>query len=295
MSAKILWVIDPIEKLKPHKDSTVFFISQSHLLGFENYVTSSLHLVESRATCTVQKVDSIHLDSTSYPATAFNWTLGPLDSDYISAFDVVLQRREPPVDDSYTLDCKILMNHPRVLNSPVTLQAFTEKLLPVYLGLSIPTYLGAQTAPLDGVAKPLHMFGGDAVRKVKSGELLTNELFQPFVPEIAKGESRYLLLGDQLFGEILKTPAANEFRSNSAFGAQISLLPSQPVRESLARAIVPKLNAIGIFIAAIDFIGERIVEINITCPTLFSFYFAHTNETERTRMKRAFATLVQMR
>jgi glutathione synthase len=292
MSTKLLWVLDSVEKLKPQKDSTVFFISQSHLQGFDNYVTSSLSMADSRGICVAQKVNSIALDSSSYPAANFSWSLAPAAPEALSAFDAVFQRREPPVDDSYALECKILMTHPRVLNSPVTLQAFTEKLLPVYLGLSIPTYLGAQTAPLDGVAKPLHMFGGDAVRKVQRGAGLSNELFQPFVPEIANGESRYLLLGDQLFGEILKTPAANEFRSNSAFGAQITLVPVHAERERIARSIVPKLNVIGVHIAAIDFIGERIVEINITCPTLYSFFYAHAASTERACMTAAFTKLV---
>lgn len=285
--------MDPVEKLKHQKDSTVFFISQSQHLGFKNFVTSSLTLVDSRSVCAAQRVSEVQLEASTYPASSFEWRLEPLLEQPLTYFDVIFQRREPPVDESYTQECKILMTHPRVLNSAVTLQAFAEKMLPIYLGHSIPTSLGLKKAPTDGVAKPMNLFGGASVRKVKAGEALDQELFQPFVPEIAQGESRYLLLGDQLFGEVLKTPASNEFRSNSAFGAKISLSAENPARRAIAQSLVERLNAIGVHMAALDFIGDRLVEINITCPTLFSFYFANASESERKRMQQSLGQLIR--
>src|SRR5690606_5468989 len=124
----------------------------------------------------------------------------------LSSFDVVMNRKEPPVNEEYLLQCQLLMFHPTVLNSPLALQAYNEKLLPLYFHVGIPTSVGLEVAPRDGIIKPLNLFGGKGVEKIAKDTPMKGGMFQNFLPDITQGEVRYLTVGEEVFGEVLKIP-----------------------------------------------------------------------------------------
>jgi glutathione synthase len=81
------------------------------------------------------------------------------------------------------------------------------------------------------VIKPLHGNGGKAIFKVEAdGTNLSaiTELFgqvwpepfmvQPFLPEVAEGDKRIVLVDGEFAGAINRRPGAGEFRSNLAQG-----------------------------------------------------------------------------
>jgi glutathione synthase/RimK-type ligase-like ATP-grasp enzyme len=183
------------------------------------------------------------------------------------------------------------MLHPRVLNSPVTLQAYSEKLIPTYLRIGIPSSLGLVQAPRSGVMKSLNGFGGFDVSRVrKDDQLDPNCIFQNFAPEIQiLGETRYLSIGQEVFGEVQKTPKEGEFRVNTYHGGKLSYREPQADRQRHAAGVAEVLKKdLSVNFAGIDYIGTRISEINITCPTAYFYLYCRLPDSERRRFDEAF-------
>jgi glutathione synthase len=288
----LLWLIDPLSNLKLEKDSTIFLAFLAHKAGAKNLFTNEIYLENSALKCRAFEL-TISVNENEFPG---NTVKTSSESKVISldTVDVVMNRLEPPIDDNYLLQCKLLTLHPKVVNSPVALQAYSEKLLPLQFDKGIPSSIGLKAAPAAGIIKPMNVFGGTGVMKVAQGDQIEcGNMFQPFREVIAKGEKRYFILGDKVFGEILKVPAANDFRSNSMHGSTLSYV--QPDKKLLQRTqhLVPKLNAIGIRIAVVDYVGDEIIEINFTCPSLWNLLYKHLNENERKLFAETLKTIIK--
>ena len=288
----LLWLVDSLDKLHLERDSTFFLAHLYEQLGFDCYFTFEINLIGNQATCETSKIDFAP-DETTYLQNKVEMGKS-FGTKKLLDFAVVFNRLEPPVDVHYLLQAKLLMLHPRVLNSPVAVQAYSEKLLPLYFNEGIEsTLVNGAAAPMDGVVKPLDGFGGQGVQLVKKGDVVAPySLVQPFNPAIAQGEHRYFVLGAQVFGELLKSKPANDFRTNSVYGGKLSYEPPNPALLARVQKLAPQLNAIGIHIAVVDFIGPDIVEINITCPSLWNRIYPGMKEEERERMREAMRGLV---
>jgi len=131
------------------------------------------------------------------------------------------------------------------------------------------------------VVKPLHGNGGKAIFKVEAdGTNLSaiTELFgqvwpepfmvQPFIPEVAEGDKRIVLVDGEFAGAINRKPGAGEFRSNLAVGGSAEATALTPREEEICAALGPQLKARGLVFVGIDVIGgEWLTEINVTSPT----------------------------
>jgi glutathione synthase/RimK-type ligase-like ATP-grasp enzyme len=260
------------------------YLSQKH--GHQNYITHEIRLVDS-----VPVLEAQHIEVGRDEDGLLTHSLGTKEQRQLTEFATVVNRLEPPVSETYLQQCRLLMFHPRVVNNPVTLQSHLEKFLPLYLGVGIPTSTGPLVAPRSGVSKPLHLFGGVGVEKVTSG-MPVQELYQDFCPEIYAGEQRLLLVGDEIFGAINKVPQNGDFRSNSSFGSRMHFVkPSQEISH-IASKIVPKLRQIGVWLAAIDFIGHRVVEVNITSPGLYFHLYHYMDVKDQARLEVALLAML---
>jgi glutathione synthase len=95
-------------------------------------------------------------------------------------------------------------------------------------------------------------------------------MVQRYLPEIAAGDKRVLLIGGEPVPFCLaRIPQGNEIRGNLAAGGKGV---AQPLSESdwrIARAIAPHLAARGLLLVGLDVIGDKVTEINVTSPTCF--------------------------
>src|SRR5258708_9071493 len=133
----------------------------------------------------------------------------------------------------------------------------------------------------DCVLKPLHGNAGKAVFKIgRDGANLAAllELFnatyrephvlQAFVPEVAEGDKRIILIDGEFAGAINRRPGAGEIRSNLAAGGTAEAAELSPTEREICDALKPELKKRGLLFVGIDVIGGRWwTEINRTSPT----------------------------
>jgi glutathione synthase len=133
----------------------------------------------------------------------------------------------------------------------------------------------------DIVIKPLHGFAGASVFRVgPDGRNLASlmELFnssyrephviQKFLPEIADGDKRIVLVDGEVAGAINRIPGAGEIRSNLAVGGTAAKTALTSGEKEICATLGPELAKRGLLFAGIDVIGGKwLTEINITSPT----------------------------
>jgi glutathione synthase len=131
------------------------------------------------------------------------------------------------------------------------------------------------------VIKPIHGNGGKAIFRVpESGENLSAlldvfnqtwpepHMVQPFLPEVADGDKRIVLVDGEFAGAINRKPGAGEFRSNLAQGGYAEASELTAREEEICAAMGPELKARGLVFVGIDVIGGQwLTEINVTSPT----------------------------
>jgi glutathione synthase len=91
---------------------------------------------------------------------------------------------------------------------------------------------------------------------------------QRFIPEIAEGDKRILLIdGDPVPYALARVPKPGETRGNLAAGGTGIGRPLSERDRWIAGQVGPELRRRGILFAGLDVIGEYLTEINVTSPT----------------------------
>jgi glutathione synthase len=91
---------------------------------------------------------------------------------------------------------------------------------------------------------------------------------QAFVPEIAQGDKRIVLVDGEVAGAINRIPGAGEIRSNLAVGGSAAKTELTETEREICAALRPELKARGLLFVGIDVIGGKwLTEINVTSPT----------------------------
>lgn len=207
--------------------------------------------------------------------------------------DVVLMRQDPPFDLGYITATHLLeriSDRTLVVNDPAEVRNAPEKVWVLDYARFMPPTLIARS--LDEVQrfhaqhgavviKPLHGNGGKAVFRIdRDGSNLGAlvELFgqvwpepfmvQPFLPEVADGDKRIVLIDGVVAGAINRKPGEGEFRSNLAVGGYAEATELTPYEAEICAALGPELKRRGLVFVGIDVIGGRwLTEINVTSPT----------------------------
>jgi glutathione synthase len=207
--------------------------------------------------------------------------------------DVVLMRQDPPFDMGYITATHLLeriQGETLVVNDPASVRNAPEKVFVLDFRQFMPPTLVTRSpaevrAFMDRhgavVVKPIHGFGGKAVFSVpQSGDNLGAlfEMFnrtwpephmvQPFLPEVAEGDKRIVLVDGEYAGAINRKPGEGEFRSNLAQGGYAEKADLTAREEEICAAMGPELKKRGLIFVGIDVIGGQwLTEINVTSPT----------------------------
>ncbi|MFM8660500.1 MAG: EAL domain-containing protein, partial [Cyanobium sp.] len=92
-------------------------------------------------------------------------------------------------------------------------------------------------------------------------------MVQAFLPGVAAGDKRILLVNGEPLGAVNRVPSGGEFRSNLAVGGQPQATELTPAERAICAELAPALQAEGLFFVGIDVIDGRLSEINVTSPT----------------------------
>jgi glutathione synthase len=102
-------------------------------------------------------------------------------------------------------------------------------------------------------------------------------MVQKFLPAIAQGDKRVLVIGGKVVPFCLaRIPQGGEVRGNLAAGGKGVAQAISARDEEIANAIGPVLAQRGLLLIGLDVIGDNLTEINVTSPTCFQEIFDQT-------------------
>ena len=90
---------------------------------------------------------------------------------------------------------------------------------------------------------------------------------QKFLPDVALGDKRIILVDGEAVGAINRVPAAGETRSNMHVGGRPEKVGLTDRDLEICARIGPLLREKGQIFVGIDVIGGSLTEINVTSPT----------------------------
>ncbi|WP_412506358.1 glutathione synthase [Roseovarius sp. SYSU LYC5161] len=287
MPLSVALQMDPIGAIDIKADSTFRIgleaLARGHSLFF--YTPDRLSYQEGRIMARGWDLELRALEGNHF-------SLGPEREVDLSEMDVVWLRQDPPFDMSYITNTHLLERiHPEtlVVNDPFWVRNYPEKLLVLdFPDLTPPTAIARDLETLkafrarhgDIILKPLYGNGGAGVFRLPEGDrnlVSLHELFsginreplivQKFLPAVAKGDKRVILVDGEPVGAINRVPAAGETRSNMHVGGRPEKVAMTERDHEICARIGPLLRERGQIFVGIDVIGDWLTEINVTSPT----------------------------
>lgn len=286
---KIAFIVDPLDRLKAYKDSSVAMMRAGAAAGHEIFATGreSLSVRDGRVSARFRPL--------RLSGDAHAWyEAGTEENRPLSDFDAILMRQDPPFDAEYVAATWILeravAQGARVFNDPRAIRDHSEKLsITEFPHFTPPTLVAREARDLNGfieefgdtILKPLDGMGGSGIFRVRRDDPNRNAIIetltadgcrtimaQRYLPEISEGDKRVLLVGGEVMPYALaRIPMAGETRGNLAAGGRGVAMPLSDAERAIAAALAPVLWQRGLLLVGLDMIGGRLTEINVTSPT----------------------------
>ncbi len=289
MSLRVAVQMDPLETTKIAGDSSFALMEAAQARGHSvwHYDVNTLGWHDGKVMAwarpvSVQRVVGNH------------FTAGELRRIDLGAdIDVVLMRQDPPFHLGYITAALLLdrlkgttlvSNDPReVINAPEKMYVldYAHFMPPTLITRVLDDVREFQRQHGAIVVKPLHGNGGKAIFRIDADGTNISALFevfnqtwpephmvQPFLPSVAQGDKRIVLVDGEVAGAINRRPGVGEFRSNLAQGGLAEATTLTAREEEICAAMGPDLKRRGLTFVGIDVIGgEWLTEINVTSPT----------------------------
>jgi glutathione synthase len=279
--------MDPIQRIRIAGDSTFALLLEAQARGHQ-----LLHYTPDRLRLTGTRVETIAEALAVKDVEGDHARLGEAKLVDLSAVDVVLLRQDPPFDLAYIASTHILERiqpGTQVVNDPAGVRNAPEKLFVMnFPELMPPTLIARDKAAIEAfraehgevVMKPLYGHGGAAVFKVAVQDANFGSLFdmfsttfrepwviQKFLPAVAKGDKRIILVDGEAKGVINRVPSGDDIRSNMVRGGAAKETELSDRERAICSTIGPELRKRGLLFTGIDVIDGYLTEINVTSPT----------------------------
>ena len=291
MTLKTAFQMDPMENVGIKGDSSFHLMLSAQARGYEiwHYDVESLSLdAENRLTAWARPVHDVQRVAGNH------FRFGEARRiDLGRDIDVVMMRQDPPFHVGYITGTHLLERiegETLVVNNPVSVRNAPEKVMvldyrqympPTLITRSLDEIREFQKTHGAVVIKPLHGNGGKAIFRISADgdnlgaliEVFNNtwpepHMVQPFLPDVAKGDKRIVMIDGEFAGAINRKPGKGEFRSNLAVGGSAEATGLTPREEEICAAMGPRLKELGLIFVGIDVIGGQwLTEINVTSPT----------------------------
>src|SRR3954454_24784344 len=289
MSLRVAVQMDPLEGIGIAGDSTFALMLSAHQRGHTlyHYLAQDLTYQDGRLYAGAHRVSVQAVAGDHFRIGDFS--ILDLGRDV----DVVLMRKAPPFDLGYITATHLLeriQGETLVVNDPAAVRNAPEKIWVLDFARYMPPTVLTRSLGVarkflsehgDIVIKPLHGNAGKAVFRVgRDGSNLAAlmELFnatyrephvlQAFLPEVADGDKRIVLVEGEVAGAINRRPSAGEIRSNLAAGGTAEASDLTETEREICAAVGPELKRRGLLFVGIDVIGGGwLTEINVTSPT----------------------------
>jgi glutathione synthase len=283
---KHAFIMDPLEGVKPWKDTSYFLMLAAYQRGHEvAYLDQrDLYLNHGQLMARLKwlKIHDNHdISFEVIEETTFT----------MSAFDVVWLRTNPPFDRRYfytTLFLDFLPASVNIVNRPNGVRDWNEKLGAIHFPALTPkTCVSNKAAEIKRFAtqfervtiKPIDGYGGKGIFFFTPGDGTESELekatrqgehwviAQEYLPAATQGDKRILLVEGEPIGAILRVHADGEELNNLDMGGVAVEGELDEDDLAICAKLKPKLIEKGAFFVGIDVIGGKLIEINVTSPT----------------------------
>lgn len=294
MTLSVAVLMDPISAIKVAKDTSFAMLLEAQRRGH------ALHYFEQGDLALRDGAPWARMATLAVRDDPADWfTAGPAQWRDLREMDVVLMRKDPPVDAQFIYDTMVLEAAQRggvtVVNDPRALRDCNEKLFALAFPQCIaPTLVSRDAAELrrfvaehgEVVLKPLDGMGGRGIFRSREGDSNLNSMLetllggnahgegrqlaiaQKYIPEITAGDKRILLIdGEPVPYALARIPQGTEFRGNLAAGGRGEGVPLSERDRWIATQVAPELRRRGLLFVGLDVIGDYLTEINVTSPT----------------------------
>ena len=284
---KLLFILDPLDKLKSYKDTSLAIMREAAARGHTLYVCEQHDVM-------------LRFDVIKFVVKRFTFSQdGSYQLDQPSEvlaklFDAILMRKDPPFDNEYLYSTYLLelaaSQGARVINNPTAVRSWNEKLSIAKFPQFAPQFLVTSNSDLirdflsdhqDIIIKPLDGMGGSGIFRLTKtdpniGVILETAtqfgrqtiMAQRYLPAILQGDKRIIIInGKPLPYALARIPKAGETRGNLAAGGTGVAQPLTSRDLEIATTVGKTLKAEGLFLVGLDVIGEHLTEINVTSPT----------------------------
>lgn len=292
MGARYLIVADPIAALNPVFDLGVCVSRELLERGIAvDYLDLVAHDADLSTEAYLGGLPVRTIERADASSDPF-WELGEVRTCDVGQYDVILQRKDPPVDEVF------VKHHNHFIAAPESILQInrppaTYELSEHTIGMRYPEYSAPTTicGSFDQLVAAVRAHDGEAVCKPKNTycgigvsfvapdvevevlraywELWAPEVIvQTYLPAIEEsGDLRILTLGDQVLGSVLRVPAEGSRLANLHQGATAARLDPTARQLECCAEVAADLNPLGLHLLGLDFIGEHLTEVNFTSPT----------------------------
>ena len=288
---RLAFIVDPLDDFKIYKDTTYAMMREAAARSHELYVLQQEDLVWHNDVV-AGYAQRLHLTGNKEAW----YRVEASCANPLKDFDAVLMRKDPPFDMEYVYSTYLLelaqAQGARVFNDPRAIRDCNEKIaiarFPQFAAPSLVTRHAELIHEFlaehgDIILKPLDGMGGASVFRVHRKDPNLNVIVetvthygrrmvmaQRFIPEIADGDKRLLLIGGKPVPYALaRIPKPGETRGNLAAGGTGFARELTKRDREIAEMLAPQLNAQGLLLVGLDVIGDYLTEVNVTSPTCF--------------------------
>ena len=287
MALRVAIQMDPLESINSKSDSTLLIAREAQARGHDIFYYNPEHLTYREGSVIARGRKVKFLDDTEK-----FYALGDAWHEPLHDMDVILLRQDPPFNMTYLSTTYLLeqvMTEALVVNNPVAVRNFPEKIFPTLLEHYMPpTLITADVQAIEAfrrdekdiIIKPLYGFGGRAVLRIKPDDqnfhALMEMLFstskepvmvQRFLPEVATEDKRVIMLDGEVAGVLGRIPAQDDIRANMRVGGTPAIAALSEKQLAMCEELGEMLREEGILFAGVDLIGDYLTEVNTTSPT----------------------------
>lgn len=214
----------------------------------------------------------------------------------LNNYDVIFMRSDPPVDIDFINATYILeaVNKERtfIVNSPSALRNINEKLYVNKFPALAPKNIVTTSSNLikeflfetgEIIIKPLNKcFSSgvfylnktdkniNAIISAATDNGKTQVMVQEFLSGIQKGDKRLIFIAGEIFDyAVTKVATNNDFKFNEHKKENLIFGDLTPAQKNMEKVISKTLLDDGVYMAGLDVIDDKIIEINITSPCFF--------------------------
>jgi glutathione synthase len=292
MKTRYLLVADSLEDLNPEFDLGVCvsteLIARGIAVDYLDLPATDPDQDSQRFLSTLPVREILSSDAERDPF----WELAPERLADVGEYRVILQRKDPPVDDGFIARTRHFEAAPaeivQINKPPATYELSEHTAALRYPDFAAPTSVctsvdelisAVRTVPGEAVLKPENTYCGIGIRFFEPGvsddeltayweEWQPHVIVQPFLEAIeSTGDLRILTINDRILGSVLRVPAGGSRLANLHQGATAAKLEPTPRQVEACRVVAKDLNRLGLYLLGLDFIGEYLTEVNFTSPT----------------------------